>query len=225
MASHLERTPSAPKIAPKPGKIKVVRALYAYTAQSADELTFQEGDVLYVFDQITDPNWWKAKCGSNIGLIPSNYVETCTEEVLYPLHDAARRGNISYLKQCISEGVSATSLDHAGNTALFWACHSGQIECVQELLNLSGQALDAQNRLGDTPLHASASRGHLEVVNLLLESGADASVRNSDELLPQDLAASSAIKSAIQSKLLCRQGSKTSFNYTPDEYEDEEISD
>jgi len=55
------------------GKIKVVRALYSYTAQSHDELTFQEGDVLYVIDQIADKNWWKAKCGQSVGLIPSNY--------------------------------------------------------------------------------------------------------------------------------------------------------
>jgi hypothetical protein len=38
-----------------------------------DELSFQEGDLLYVFDEVTDPNWWKARCGNQIGLIPSNY--------------------------------------------------------------------------------------------------------------------------------------------------------
>lgn len=38
-----------------------------------DELSFQEGDLLYVFDEVTDPNWWKARCGNQAGLIPSNY--------------------------------------------------------------------------------------------------------------------------------------------------------
>jgi hypothetical protein len=38
-----------------------------------DELSFQEGDLLYVFDEVTDPDWWKARCGSQTGLIPSNY--------------------------------------------------------------------------------------------------------------------------------------------------------
>lgn len=66
------------------GKVKVVRALYAYTAQSADELTFQEGDVLYVTDQLTDTNWWRAKCGQNIGLIPSNYGIANTQITLIP---------------------------------------------------------------------------------------------------------------------------------------------
>lgn len=51
----------------------MVKALYNYTAQHSDELTFHEGDLLYVFDQISDPNWWKARCGNKSGLIPSNY--------------------------------------------------------------------------------------------------------------------------------------------------------
>ncbi|XP_059490277.1 osteoclast-stimulating factor 1-like [Neocloeon triangulifer] len=225
MSTSLSRTPSAPKIAPKPGKIKVVRALYDYSAQNPDELTFQEGDVLYVLDQVTDQNWWRAKCGPNFGLIPSNYVETCTEEVLFPLHDAARRGNLSNLKQGLSEGVSATSLDHAGNTALLWACHSGQLECVQELLKIPSEALNAQNRLGDTPLHSAASKGHLDVVNLLLEIGADTSLKNTDGLTALDLASTNAIKSVIQRQNLNRQSSKNSINYSPDEYEDDEISD
>jgi len=84
------------------GRVRVVRALYKYTAQyvstvtsmnmtqaasmylyssyhsnismlQMDELSFQEGDLLYVFDEVTDPNWWKARCGNKIGLIPSNY--------------------------------------------------------------------------------------------------------------------------------------------------------
>jgi hypothetical protein len=84
------------------GRVRVVRALYKYTAQfvstvplpeldqiaafhlfhlfhpcvlllQPDELSFQEGDLLYVFDEVTDPNWWKARCGNQTGLIPSNY--------------------------------------------------------------------------------------------------------------------------------------------------------
>lgn len=38
-----------------------------------DELSFKGGDLLYVFDQVTDTNWWKARCGNKTGVIPSNY--------------------------------------------------------------------------------------------------------------------------------------------------------
>ncbi len=37
-----------------------------------DELSFDEGDLLYILD-MSNSDWWKAKCGSNTGLIPSNY--------------------------------------------------------------------------------------------------------------------------------------------------------
>ena len=38
----------------------------------ADELSFEEGDTLYIMD-MNNKDWWKAKCGRNTGLIPSNY--------------------------------------------------------------------------------------------------------------------------------------------------------
>jgi hypothetical protein len=58
---------------PKPGQVKIFRALYDYTAQSAGELSFQEGDLIYVSDMISDKNWWKAKCNEKTGLVPYNY--------------------------------------------------------------------------------------------------------------------------------------------------------
>ena len=58
---------------PKPGQVKVYRALYDYAAQRSDELSFSEGDMIYILDMISDKSWFKAKIGSNQGLVPSNY--------------------------------------------------------------------------------------------------------------------------------------------------------
>ena len=60
---------------PKPGQVKVFRALYDYAAQNADELSFQEGDLIYVTDMISNQNWWKANCNGKTGLVPYNYGE------------------------------------------------------------------------------------------------------------------------------------------------------
>lgn len=38
-----------------------------------DELSFEEGELLYVMDSSSDPNWLKAKCGTCVGLVPCNY--------------------------------------------------------------------------------------------------------------------------------------------------------
>lgn len=45
----------------------------------ADELSFEEGDLLYVKEMTGD--WWKATCGGKNGLIPSNYGNTITNSL------------------------------------------------------------------------------------------------------------------------------------------------
>lgn len=79
-----------------------------------------------------------------------------------------------------------------------------------------------QNRIGDTPLHAAASRGHLEVVQLLLSNGADHTVRNSDGMLADSIANIPAVKSTIQSQRLIR---KNSASYAPEDYCNEDDGD
>ncbi|KAK6031936.1 ankyrin repeat protein [Ostertagia ostertagi] len=44
------------------------------------------------------------------------------------------------------------------------------------------------NKLGDTPLHAASWRGHRDCVQILLDSGANAWIRNRDQKLPIDVA-------------------------------------
>jgi hypothetical protein len=39
----------------------------------------------------------------------------------------------------------------------------------------------------NTPLHWAAMRGHVEIVNLLLQRGADRAIRNKQDKLPIDL--------------------------------------
>lgn len=37
------------------------------------ELSFSEGDLLYVSDSSNDEKWWPARCRNQTGLIPANY--------------------------------------------------------------------------------------------------------------------------------------------------------
>ncbi len=66
---------SAPRPLPpkKPGQVKVFRALYDFTAQRDDQLSFSEGDLIYIIDMISNKDWYKAKCNDRIGIVPSNY--------------------------------------------------------------------------------------------------------------------------------------------------------
>lgn len=218
MMSTSVATPTPPKPIRKPGKVRVVKALYNYTAQQPDELSFQEGDILYVHDNHLDPNWWKAKCGDREGLVPANYVEEQTQEIVSPLHDCARRGNVSMLKEYIKEGVSGTGLDIMGNTPLYWAACAGHLDCVNELLNLPNPVVNVQNKMGETALHAAASRGHIEIVKQLLHYNANPTIRNNDGLTAEQLSADLSIKNAIQ---LNQRDSRKVCGYTDDDYNDD----
>lgn len=123
---------------------------------------------MYVYDRDTNSDWWRAKCGDQKGLIPVTYgekeykkiffiplilrllfftsVEEQTQEIELPLHDAARRGNVSFLREYLKQGISGTGLDAAGNTPLYWAARTGHLECASELLNLPNPVIDAQVR-------------------------------------------------------------------------------
>ncbi|KAM7286186.1 osteoclast-stimulating factor 1 [Ixodes scapularis] len=205
---------------PKPGSVKVFRALYKYTAQQPDELSFEEGDLLYVFDMTSDPNWWKARCDRKSGLIPSNYVEENAEELLHPLHDSAKRGNLHFLEECLANKVPVNSLDKAGCTALHWACHAGHVECARILLSVPGVHIDAQNKLGDTALHSSAWKGHADITRMLLASGADKTLKNGEGRTPLELA------SDPETVALLRTSTRNSTSADAEEYldSDEDLS-
>jgi hypothetical protein len=55
-----------------PGQGMRARANYAFTAGSAEELSFNAGDILNITQQSGD--WWMAELNGRRGLIPSNYV-------------------------------------------------------------------------------------------------------------------------------------------------------
>ena len=53
-----------------------------------------------------------------------------------PMHDACRRGHVDLLSECLANRAPVNSVDKAGNTPLHWAAVSGQVECVQKLLEI-----------------------------------------------------------------------------------------
>lgn len=56
--------------------IEKVVAIYSYTQDKDDELTFDEGAVIYVVKK-NDDGWWEGVMDGHTGLFPGNYVEPC----------------------------------------------------------------------------------------------------------------------------------------------------
>ncbi|KAG8143516.1 hypothetical protein E2320_000733 [Naja naja] len=119
---------------------------------------------------------------------------------LTPLHLAVIIAQPSLVKLLLSHGASPMVLDRHGQSALHLACEHSSLRCLQELLkgNLVTLDLEARNFEGFTPLHlavASLSRdmdmksgrspllhavenNNLDMVELLLQHGANVNAQS-----------------------------------------------
>ena len=67
------KSPGLPVWVPK-NYLEKVQAIYDYSADKDDELTFSEGSVIYVLKK-NDDGWWEGIMDGVTGLFPGNYVE------------------------------------------------------------------------------------------------------------------------------------------------------
>ncbi|ORX43300.1 hypothetical protein BCR36DRAFT_406845 [Piromyces finnis] len=77
---YVKELPSSTKTAkPVPAEKKInkkVRALYDYTAQNPDELSFKADDIIEVTEETNNANdWWMGRLNSQVGLFPRTYIE------------------------------------------------------------------------------------------------------------------------------------------------------
>ncbi|KAM9192331.1 ankyrin repeat and SOCS box protein 5 isoform 1-T1 [Dugong dugon] len=112
-----------------------------------------------------------------------------------PTHEAASKGHHECLEILISWGVDVDQdIPHLG-TPLYVACMAQQFHCIRKLLYAGADV--QKGKYWDTPLHAAAQQSNTEIVNLLLEFGADVNAKNTELLRPIDVAASSSLVERI----------------------------
>jgi ankyrin repeat protein len=87
-----------------------------------------------------------------------------------PLQMAAEKNHHQCVSLLVQHGVDASSVDNDGSTALHFAAYFNGYECVSQFLN-HGVAVDAITSLGETALWWASLKGHLSVVELLVQEG------------------------------------------------------
>jgi len=85
-----------------------------------------------------------------------------------PLHEAARKGDVSEAKNLIESGADLTARDeHIRSTPLAWAAKYGQLEMVKLLLGRGAPKSLPDDPPWATPLAWAMRRGHDDIARLL----------------------------------------------------------
>ncbi|XP_031554337.1 intersectin-1-like isoform X2 [Actinia tenebrosa] len=75
--ANIYEVPPSNKAAVPDAKLEQVLAMFPYTAQNQDELTFYKGSVINVISR--DGDWWKGEMNGQVGMFPSNYVQALSD--------------------------------------------------------------------------------------------------------------------------------------------------
>ena len=94
------------------------------------------------------------------------------------LHFAASDGDLSRVRQLVADGFGVNAFDDLGRTPLHYAAERGHLAVVTFLLG-NGADVNAHHEptIGNTPLGDIAGECSLEMARLLVEAGADPTIR------------------------------------------------
>jgi len=120
------------------------------------------------------------------------------------LREAALSGDLQEVKKLLASGIPADVADPDGRTPLMLSAFNGHSSIVLELIgrdaavdqkDLEGRTVDSGEHF--TSLMHAAAEGHLEVVKLLVEYGADPALRDVDNDSAESFALQAGHKAVV----------------------------
>ena len=97
-----------------------------------------------------------------------------------PFLFAAQKGHLDILELLKEKGADIYATDKDGDNALHFACTMGRADIVIWLLDNCDMNLETKGSWERTPFLHAAEEGHLQIVKLLKEKGADIYAKDKD---------------------------------------------
>ncbi len=101
-----------------------------------------------------------------------------------PLHYAAENGFSELSKLLVDQGADRLAMNKSSYSILHAASRNGLKwlveECIQEGADIHGEVIDPYNKTGKKPIFYAVEEGHMEVLQYIIERGADIRVQITD---------------------------------------------
>ncbi|KAM7407342.1 hypothetical protein PAMA_003187 [Pampus argenteus] len=124
-----------------------------------------------------------------------------------PIHTAAAKGHPECIETLVQYGANVDQYVDQSGSPLHAACSNQHLSSVRKLLQLGASVNSSVS--GDSPLHIAARLSSPEMVSVLLDNGANHSLRNLEGKQPVDLAPSNSL-----TEKLLRQAGGIAFKTT-----------
>ena len=111
-------------------------------------------------------------------------LHTKDEKQHSPLHYASESGALDVVKMLVEAGTRVRATDDEGWTCLHLAARFGHTETVRYLVGLPDDDLDFRDSDNHTALHLAVREKLTDVVQLLIDAGADIETENKDGWSP-----------------------------------------
>ena len=131
-------------------------------------------------------------------------IEAKNDEVRSPLHMASISGELASVTKLVKAGADVRATDARRDTCLILAAYFGHTETVRYLAGLPVVDLDHGDSENSTALHIAVAEKHADVVQVLIDAGADIGARNTDGRSPLHVASRSGELTTV--KMLVEAG-------------------
>ena len=111
-------------------------------------------------------------------------IEAKEEKGRSPLHNAGLSGALYVVKVLVEAGADVCVTDNKGDTCLILASYLGHTETVRYLVGLKGVDMKHVDSIGCTALSHAVVRNHPDVVQVLIDAGADIETRGNHDRTP-----------------------------------------